>query len=566
LPWFSRVIESWLQSLQFGDLDHDGVQDLLVSFSATQWPSNWKREMLVQAVSGRNGHQLWPEVHAPLLRPPEGLDKQQQVAFSGNASLQQFITDKKGVLQAAVANIDGKPGDEVVVLGFIPKLGSDRNFLDGQFLLQVLDGGTGKILFENRWPGLIDPHDMSSVQKLLTLHRTDRDVVVISKAKYDPQRRVPLENEDWLLAIPEEGNAATTDGLRELKVLEVHNAHPDDQVWKFDLNGDGTDELIFWRASDQYDVAPELVASRGLNDEQWKRAMPKLMGYSAAKIKLLEAGKALLISTGQMNVVASSDGQLLSQFATPKEAGIDIVLGSDGWMSRWAIGQAPRVIVNEGSQTRSDLILPTDELGRIKQITPAEKIVITPQPNPRNLRRLPWMRDATALIVATETVGCAGIVWLLIIAPLRLVRWAWPRRTRLWPATCMIVLAFVWSYAMYKVVVILNSFATNGGSSLFAWLMLAAVFLVGLPLACSPPMLIRAIRAEARPTFLKVGLAILVATVGLATLMFGMDPDSKHLSEGYRFDGWYLVLVPGAVYGVWLLMTLRWLRRCTSYR
>jgi hypothetical protein len=406
---------------------------------------------------------------------------------------------------------------------------------------------------------------MSSAQKLLTLHRTDRDVVVISKAKYDPQRRVPLENEDWLLAIPEEGNAATTDGLRELKVLEVHNAHPDDQVWKFDLNGDGTDELIFWRASDQYDVAPELVASRGLNDEQWKRAMPKLMGYSAAKIKLLEAGKALLISTGQMNVVASSDGQLLSQFATPKEAGIDIVLGSDGWMSRWAIGQAPRVIVNEGSQTRSDLILPTDNSGRVRPVVPAEKVMITPQPNPRNLRRLPWMRNWTALSLAADALGCGMIIWLLIVAPRQLVRWAWPRRTRLWPATCMIVFAFVWSYVLFKAVVILNYMATNG-SSLFAWGMLVVVFLIGLPLACSPLILICSIRAEARPTFLKVGLAILVATVGLATLMVGMDPDSKHLSEGYRFDGWYLVLVPGAVSGVWLLMTLRWLRRCTSYR
>ncbi len=556
--------QDWMQSLQFGDLDHDGVQDLLVSFSAMSWPSNWKREMLVQAVNGRDGHLLWPEIHAQIYQPAEDLDMQQQEAFSRNSSLQQFITEKKGVLQAAIANVDGKSGAEVVVLGFIPEPNPDGTLVDGQLMLQVLDGGTGKVLFENRWPGLIPPHDMSSVQKLLTLHRTERDVVLISKAKNDPQR--PMQNEDWLLGIPHEGDAATVGGIRELKVLETHKAHPDDQVWKFDLNGDAIDELIFWRVGEQYEGAPELVASRGLNEQLWKRTMPKLLGYSAAKINLLESGKALMISTGQRNVVVSSDGQLLSQFATPKEAGVDIVTGSDGWMSRWAAGQAPRVIVNEGSQTRSDLILPTDDSGRIKQMTPAEKILITPQPIPRNLRRLPWMRNWAALSLATNALGCGMIIWLLIIGPRQLLRWAWPRRTRLWPATCMIVLACVWSYAMFKAVVNLNCLATSERSSLLAWVILAAVFLVGLPLACSPQMLIESIRAGARPTLLKVGLAILVATVGLATLMIGMDLDGKHLSEGYRFDGWYLILVPGAVYGVWLLMTLRWLRRVTSYR
>jgi hypothetical protein len=556
--WHSS--QDWMQSLQFGDLDHDGVQDLLVTFSAMPWSSNWKREMLVQAVSGRDGHQLWPEIHARLYQPPEGLGKQQQEAFSRNSSLQQFITEKKGVLQAAIANIDGKPGGEVVVLSFIPQPNPERPFLDGQLILQVLDGGTGKLLFENRWPGMIHPNDMTA-QKLLTLHRTDRDVIVISKAKYDPQRREPMNNEDWLMSVPQPGDAVAADRIPELEVLETHKTHPDDQVWKFDLNGDAIDELICWRASERYDVAPELVVSRGLNDEQWKRVMPKLTEYSAAKIKLLEAGKALLISKGQMNVVVSSDGRLLSQFATPNEAGIDLVLGSDGWMSRWAIGQAPRVIVSEKSQTRSDLILPTDDSGRASQVVPAEKIVITPQPNPRNLRQLPWMRNSIALCFATESIAWAVMMWLLIIAPLQLVRWAWPRRTHVWPAICLIVVACAGAYAMFRIAVILYSLVMNRGSSRVAWEMVAVMFAVGLPLACSPSMLIRSIRKEAKPTLLKVGLAILIATAGFVTLMFGTDLNTQDRFDAYRLDGWYLALVAGVVCGVWLLVMLRWLRQ-----
>lgn len=551
--------QDWLQSLQFGDLDGDGVQDLLVSFSATPWPSTWKREVVVQPVSGSDGHLLWPEFRAPLYQPPEGLSQQQQEILKKNSALQQFIDKKGGLLRAVIANLDGKSGAEVVRLEFHPDPNPDRPYLDGQFVLSVLDGRSGSVQFENRWPGMIHPHDDTAAQQLLTIHRSDRDVILVAKAKNDLMRRTPLEGEDWLLAIPEGQNGATAQGIPALQVLEVHQTHPDDRVWKFDLDNDRIDELIFWRTSDKRDSSPELVSSRGLNDELWKRPMSRLSGFSSARIRLLEAGKALLVSTGQMNVVLDSDGKLLSRFATPKDSGIEIVPGSEGWISRWAAGQTPRVIVNEGSQTRSDLIYAVNETGRLQQTTQPVPVQISHTPDPRVLRRLPWIRNGNALAVTATSLGSALTLWLLLIAPFQLTRWAWPRRRRVWPAICWTAMAVVWSYAIFRIALSVYALGVNLGSFLAASLTCTAMLLVAVPIACSPPVLIRSIRKNARKGLTQLALAILVATMGLAALFIAMDSSMMHSREAYRLEGWFQILLPGVIFGVWLLIVLHWI-------
>jgi hypothetical protein len=120
-------------------------------------------------------------------------------------------------------------------------------------------------------------------------------------------------------------------------------------------------------------------------------------------------------------------------------------------------------------------------------------------------------------------------------------------------------MAVVWSYAIFRFALVVSSLGVNLGSFLAASLTFAAMLLVAVPIACSPPVLIRSIRKNARKGVIQLTLAILVATMGLATLFIAMDTSMMHSREAYRLEGWFQILLPGAIFGVWLLIVLHWI-------
>lgn len=543
--------QDWLNSIEYGDLDGDGVQDLLLNFSAVPWHSKRKREAFAQAISGRDGHLLWPELHAHLYEP-QNLSKEQQDALKKNSSLQQFISTKQGYLQTALANVDGKPGDEVIHLDFIPDPKPDRPFLDGELLLSVLEGRTGAVMFEKQWPAMVHPHDRKAPQRLLTLRRKDRDAIVVTKARFDSQYSSPGTDEDWLLALPTQSAAIANGAVPELEVTETYKMHRNDRVWKADLEGDGVDELVAWRIADPSEVKKDIVVSRGLKDALWKHPIPSQPGFSNVNLTVLESGKGLLISAAPTSFVFRSDGKLLSQFAALGDAG-EVRLGCDKWISRWEANQTPRVIVTDGSQTRSDLVLAVNDQGVLQPSPSTESIKTSHRADPRSQRPLPWVRHFIALAIGMRIIVIAIGVWLMLLIPFRSSRWIWANRQRGWP-----LIGFaIWLIPIAWTVWFTGLLAGNGFTVRMAMVTFVPEFAVGLPLGLSSRFLWRSLQQGARSNWLWLAGTIVVATTVTIAIQLQMDAPTIYANESYGWDGWYLILLPGVCFGLWLYLILQ---------
>lgn len=529
----------WLKSIKLRDLNADQVQDIVVGLAATPWHSSWQREMVVQAINGRDGRLLWPEFRAKFHHPKLGLEN---------------------LLQVQVADVDGQPGDEVIRLDFHAEPKPDQYRIEGDWTLEVLDGATGRPRFTHAWPGKIQAHaTVSDMQQLLVAREADRSAIIVTKATLDPQDYSRRGIEDWLFAAPNEPVTGTPAPVQDLAIREVREAARDDYSWIYDLNADGRDELLTSRSRTGTDEAHELMATRGLKQELWKRPIPRRVGFSRAVVKLLDQGKTLMVSTGQMNQVLDADGDLMTQFATPKDAGVDITSGSSDWAGRLAAGTLPRVIVPEGSQTRSDIVRATDRLGQAVPMIMSEKPVPSRHVDQRFLRELPWNHNWMALSTAMMTVRSGIVLWLLLIAPVGLWRWFRKQRqegrTRLWPS----IATAAWLFAVWPVAssfVQILSGAQLGGPQL---LQLSVMGAMGLPLAVAPPLFTRWIRHRNLRPFIRIAIVAALSTIVLAVVMLVVDARLLHSSERYRWSGWYQVLFPGACLGLWLSLAARWL-------
>ncbi len=528
----------WLNSIKLGDLNADQVQDIVIGLAATPWHSSWQREMVVQAINGRDGRLLWPEFRAKFHHPKRGLEN---------------------LLQIQVADVDGQPGEELIRLDFIAEPKPDQYVVDGNWTLEVLHGATGQPRFAHVWPGKMQSHaTVSDLQQLLVLREPDRSVIVVTKATFEPQNYSQAGLEDWLFSAASEPASATPGPVQDLAIREVRQASRDDHSWIFDLNADGRDELLTSRRLGN-DETSELMATRGLKHELWKRSIPRLAGYSRATLKRLDGGKSLLVSTGQMNQVLDTDGNLLTQFATPKDAGTDIVSGSSDWIDRLAAGTLPRVILPEGSQTRSDIIRALDRDGKVLPLVMSENLSPPHGVDQRYLRELPWNQNWMALSTAMTMVSSGIALWLLLVAPGGL--WRWFRQQRqagrslLWPGIATIAwLLAVWPIAGSFVRIL--SVTQLGGPQLAH---LGLLVLMGLPLSVAPPLLTRWIRNRNFRPLIRIAIVALVSTVVLAAVMLFMDVRLLHSSERYRWSGWYQAMFPGTCIGLWVSLAARWL-------
>lgn len=528
-PWLSSI---WFEPVQFGDLNNDGVLDLLVALSAPPWHSRMKREMIVQAINGRDGSLLWPEFRSRYHQPDQGFEN---------------------LLQVGVGNVDGQPGDEVIRLDFVADAESGTDLIAGNLVLEVLEGRSGEPRFFKRWPVKLQPHaSLGELQRLWILRHPERDQIVVTRAKFNPHSSSFEGNEDWSLAVPAN---ASGEGVTELETLAVCEAHRNDRSWKFDLNADGNDELVSWRNGRESDSEPRLVVTRGLTSELWNRQIARLTGYSQAKIQLLDQGQILLVSLGQMNVVLSGDGQLLSQFPSPADAGVEIVPGTRGWIGGWASGSAPRVIVREGSQTRSDWILARDEQNRVLPIS----LKATPKPaqglDPRIARELPWVRGVAAQQFGFAMLFAAILIWLFVIAPFGVLRWGWRRRHQWGPRIWTGLVAVMWAGAVWWQA---GRWTAMGSLRMVNLLEVGTLFLIGAPLACVPGLVVRWSRTRRLWPVVGLASAIVVATLVTAGLAIWFDARLMHPAEQYSREGWYWILFPGAGLGIALTLVLRW--------
>jgi hypothetical protein len=530
--WHST--SDWAMPLQFGDLDGDGVQDVLMSLAASPWHQSWSREMVVQPISGRDGHLLWPEIRA---------------------KFHLHKTDLESLMQVAVADIDGKPGDEVVRFDFLADATppADGEPWQGHWAIDVLDGRSGQPIYSKRWPGIIRPGVHSGdMQRILTLRQRERAMILVTKAQFDPYKS-SSDNVDWLLTIPEKAGQRS-DGVPELTIAQTSPARRDDRAWKLDLLSDDIEELVFWRANESYDGPGELIVSHGLNDVLWQRTIPKPVGYSHATIKSLDKGKTLLVSTGQTKLVLSAEGKLLSQFTTPKDAGIDVAPGVADWAGRWADGKPPRIIAREGSQVRSDLILPTDERGRVQSTAPSTRVVQSQRSDPRIARRLPWVRDGLSIGVGSMFFGAGLMLWLFCVAPFGLIRWGWRERRRSWPLVVTVIGASAWVFGIWQIVSTVRPNLANAAINLVG---LGMFVVAGLPLALAPQLVLRWIWTRDRRALIGIVTTIILATAATAVATIWYDAKSMHVAERYVSDGWYQILLPGSCIGLWLALVLR---------
>ncbi len=329
--------KEWLQALQFGDLDEDGVQDILVPLAATPWHFRDQRGMVVQARSGRDGHLLWPEFRSTSHRHTPHFEN---------------------LLQVGLGNVDGHPGDEVVRLDFIAPPNDESMNLTGELILDVLDGRSGKSLFSRRWPaGWTAFHQ----PRLMVLRQPNRATIVVTKANFDPKIIEPLAEEDWTFLPPRMGAEELAVAVPELEIDTRRTVSRRDSSWKVDLNSDGIDELISWHAPSASGVKASLTASRGLSDSLWKLSLPRLENVSWQPwLKLLESGQGLLLGTGPSKFVISVDGQLRCRFSTTNAVGANVMWGARNSLSHWGSKTPLRIIVKEDGLTRSEIVSPIE--------------------------------------------------------------------------------------------------------------------------------------------------------------------------------------------------------------
>lgn len=508
LPVSWRGGAGWMGGIQTGDLDADGHVDLVVPLSAVPWHDRPPREAIIKVLRGRDGTALWPDDHARFHQPQQGLES---------------------VLEVAVADVDGRPGDELIRLDFVAQGGQlSGNEIAGQWQLDVLGGADGAVKFHVEWESSLPPHGQrAALTRLQALRGGDPVRILVTKAKMTPHRP-DLPGEDWFFELEKNGS-----GLRQ---AERRTAHRDDATWVLDLDSDGRDEAVTWRRL--ADASTELVAVRSGHEILWSFSMPPLQGIAHPRLSLQDRGRYLFVETGREVLILDAAGQLQRRFPATGPGGLAEVSLSECW-SR---GAAAHWVVVDGDFTRCEL------LAAPGRSIPPRTIVPSAGVDPRLRIELPWVRQPQWLAESLRLLIVGLAICLLGLAPGGVIL-SWLRQGRR-PGLARGLLVLLLPACGLWLLLPFVRFAFSGHvpRSAIAWLFGSAglvalgYFQVGV-----------AVRQRGRRGVAGFAIVVLLTSLVLSVSWLGFDFVGRHAAEAYRFGGWPLILLPSLCLGLMLL-------------
>jgi serine/threonine protein kinase len=517
------------------DLDGDGVRDIVVEAGSPQ------KDGEVQAFSGRDGKLLWRWVPEA---PPAG-----QVNHQGRRPT------------LAVGDLDGSGKPVILVLHRVSPPDAKGPVWPHAELL-ALDGATGKPRWS--WRQRVD-HSFNDFTNGAVRSSVAPQVVRLAGGK----KGVCL----WTYNHEEKGQIFLLDstgsviGRSKVKFRlngqgwQNYRQDPKDtyapyygtlfRVWSQDLDGDGTDELIYF-AHDRLKVT-----SGGLERVVWEWPLPD-EDCDLLTILPATAGRppTLVVRAGSRVIgLSGADGKL--SWTCPVSGTPLAVLsaGEEAW---------PRVVYEGGNEvTVCGLALPVGQ--RLPFAEPTED-------DPRRVQPLPWypVAEAPPLLPSWPlSLGAAllGISLAALVLPGALLVWLIRRRRWVLCVLPLLWFGMVWFGACLLIRVQLEQEAGwqiyNQGEVRFAWtiaLGLLKLAVAGLPaVAFVGLVLVQLRRWEWRGLALVVlGSLVLAALVGLVWLRFFAD--ALPADQRFSWKGWY-ALWPAGVYAMGVLILVVFLVR-----
>lgn len=517
-----RLDRDWLRT-SLGDLNDDGVIDVVVGAERPGQESLFQ----LRAVSGDDGRTLWSH------SLPKG----------------QGVGDE--LIQSAplVVDVDGDGSVEVILM----EIETDPTNADRErntvVRLKSLDRGTGT----TRWQWQTQAHSFNAVGRGPLSNESLR-------------RRRPMPALLRLSGKAESLICLNLWGSSAGVVLLDHNGNEQakfpiadgDQpgIWPLDVDGDGNDELI--ASNNEMILAIEPTGDR---KTIWQRPVKPALHDSVIEV--------VPATAGQPPLVVCKEGASIH--------GIDASTGTLAWTSNGPrdVGQQDaseyRVIPLTGS-TKEGWPTVRGVVHTMGDVTVCQRPVAMGSPvlhrvaarldgnldDPRLLRDLPWMSKFVHQ-VETPVKAIVTLGWfmtlsaLLIVVPALYLRQLVRRRS--------------WSLAMFLwlpavVGIILFSFTMPAPED-YQWLLPGERFMMGigmLPAVVLPLFWTRwAMRRDWRRLFFWLIATVTLSFVIGAAILW-MDSFRSGPGMGYSWKGWYTILVYGAYWIGWAMISIGFCR------
>jgi PQQ-like domain len=494
----------------FADLDRDGALDALVIIPHETTAQNNGYELL--AVSLRDGQQLWKQ---PL----------------------RFERDINSIGDLRVGDVDGDELPEVVAVELLGDIGKQ------ELSVRVFGGRDGK----PRWtwaPGVVQ--NMGENWTSIALADFDGNGTKHICISYFLPGFLAGKR---VVVLDEKGNVRVS---RNLSFSASHD------LKAADLNGDGRDELLVFDG-DARDG--RICACDRELKEIWSWP-PRAKTVAARALDPFELELRRMRTRTTERVLPAASGRPGVVILAPGLA-IDTVTARPRWK-----GQEPLVswgdqfsgkLLDAGNANRPARLI-GDGLGatvcRVAIPTEADGSVAAPKgnvwvpraspPDPRWSRPLPWENRLQRFFGPAAFVIAAALSLINVILPvwaLKLVtrgRWAFRMRA-------LMLLPILSAVPVMSFMALAPWLPTGTGPLLASE---GRVFLAGtvagVPIVmCLAWLITKSVRLQSRPILTLAGLTLITSLV-VAGLWLWFDRRSMAPIEQYGWDGWYLVVLPGA--------------------
>jgi serine/threonine protein kinase len=328
------------------------------------------------------------------------------------------------------------------------------------------------------------------------------------------------------------------------------------RVWAADLDGNGVDELLVFEND-------KLVALRSdLKSALWEHPLPDAV---CDLLKLLPGGPAVRLG-GQ---IVGLDGKTGRTTWTCAGSGTPIA-----FLAPASDAELPRVVFDLGDE--ATVCRRATAMGAAEQLSGFEPFAPSTSDDPRYVKPLPWnaLIERPPLFPASPFgifLWLAGICFVVIVAPVGLVRLSFRRRS-VWPAAfALLWLVMIWSGLVACYWLALNDDAalqiSTNGYSRFAISVgkeFGKLALIGLPAVA---VLAVAFSWFAQGRKLRLGLLVAASLILAGAIgLIWTYADGPEDGQRYATSGWWRV-APAGVYAVGVLLTVGWLgKRAWGWR
>jgi outer membrane protein assembly factor BamB len=534
-------VAGWV-ALSYGDLNADGVLDLLVPAEAEA--ATGAAGLELRALNGRTGDVLWR--HA-LPAPREELRP-----FSD-------------IPPPAVTDLDGDGQLEVVALNFAAAPQSGRSAA----ILEALEGTDGRERWSCQW-------DVSNF--------CGRLMGEVGRLRYQP-RPLPLRVADGTRRIclnlwdsPERVVVLDSQGqtVSDFRLETQRGFHRGPfRVWSCDGDGDGNDELLLANRDHLIAVRPERP-----DQPRWQRETAHLWSDEiegvlpggdshrpqvvVRRVDSPGAVFALDASTGKRVWTTPAPALRGQGHEIPIASGETAILGySPGDQAPWLLFQHQFVSCVREAPLATEIHAGAGAFGSQRAMGSREEARLAgAHDDPRQLRPLPWFEPS-----APPENTLAGLAWcvfysvcLLVVPGAYVIRSC---RRRHWSLKWFLLAPAVAALPLTACMLDAPDLPRH---ELLSKILLAAVTFPAL--VAIARLAGWAIRRRWRPLATWLGASVVVSAILAATVLVVVQSNRQLVlqpGERYAWDGWWFIWLYGAYLTAWLL-TLAWLLAAATRR